>query len=73
MNYFNDPKYFGTEIVFGCLGKLYFHFPEATEINLELQLISQGGEFCNKALTPRYIPYIYSREVPTNGQAFASS
>jgi hypothetical protein len=28
MNYFNDPKYFGTEIVFRGFGKLHFLFAD---------------------------------------------
>ena len=28
MNYFNDPKYFGTEIVFGGIGKFRFLFAD---------------------------------------------
>ena len=46
---------------------------QSTEWMLELHTISHEGEGSNKVLTTRYLPYIYSREVPTNFQVFAVS
>ena len=37
MNYFNDPKYFGTEIVFGGFGKLHFLFAD-TQVQPDTKL-----------------------------------
>jgi len=58
MYYFKDPKYFGTEIVFGGLGKFHFLFPDTHVLpDTKLGFRDSNPQF------PEFHPASYSEDV----------
>jgi len=54
MNYFDDPKYFGTEIVFGGLGKFHFLFAD-THVLPDTKLGCRDSNPQSPGFIPRHI------------------